>query len=98
MAKNIYVGNLPFSTKDDDLHNLFQPYGTVTSARVIKDKYTERSRGFGFVEMENDEEAEKAIAAMNNHSLDGREIKVSEAKPREDQGGRRFSDRRDRDH
>ena len=79
MSKNIYVGNLPFSTKDEDLSNLFQPFGEVSSARVIKDRYTERSRGFGFVEMANDEEADKAIAELNGSSIEGRALKVSEA-------------------
>ena len=87
MAKNIYVGNLPFSTTDDELNDLFSPFGTVTAARVIKDRITERSRGFGFVEMENDEEAEKAIAEMNGKDLDGCPLKASEAKPREDRRG-----------
>lgn len=87
MAKNIYVGNLPFSTTDDELNNLFSPHGTITAARVIKDRITERSRGFGFVEMENDAEADKAIAEMNGKDLDGRPLKVSEAKPREDRRG-----------
>ena len=87
MAKNIYVGNLPFSTTDDELSNLFAPYGAVTAARVIKDRITERSRGFGFVEMENDAEADKAIAEMNGKDTDGRPLKVSEAKPREDRRG-----------
>lgn len=95
MSKNIYVGNLPFSTKDEDLGDMFKPFGTVTSSRVIRDRYTERSRGFGFVEMENDEEADKAIAAVNGQDIDGRALKVSEARPREDRGGggggRRFS-------
>lgn len=84
MAKNIYVGNLPFSTTDDDLSELFNPFGTVNSARVIKDKFTDRSRGFGFVEMENDEEADKAISEVNGKSIDGRMLKVSEARPRQD--------------
>lgn len=87
MAKNIYVGNLPFSTTDEDLNQLFSPHGTVSSARIIKDKFTDRSRGFGFVEMENDEEAEKAIAAINGTDVDGRTLKVSEARPREDRRG-----------
>lgn len=87
MAKNIYVGNLPFSTTDEELNNLFAPYGTVTAARVIKDRITERSRGFGFVEMENDGEADKAVAEMNGKDIDGRPLKVSEAKPREDRRG-----------
>ncbi|HSG28989.1 MAG TPA: RNA-binding protein, partial [Candidatus Krumholzibacterium sp.] len=87
MAKNIYVGNLPFSTSDDDLNQLFSPFGTVSSARIIKDKFTDRSRGFGFVEMENDEEALKAIEAINGKDVDGRPLKVSEARPREDRRG-----------
>ncbi len=87
MAKNIYVGNLPFSTTDDELNDLFSPHGTIKAARVIKDRITERSRGFGFVEMDNDEEADKAIAAMNGKDLDGRPLKVSEAKPREERRG-----------
>jgi RNA recognition motif-containing protein len=87
MSKNIYVGNLPFSTKDEDLSNIFTPFGEVSSARVIKDRYTERSRGFGFVEMSNDEEADKAITELNGSTVDGRVIKVSEAQPRENRGG-----------
>jgi RNA recognition motif-containing protein len=87
MAKNIYVGNLPFSTTDDELNDLFAPYGSVKAARVIKDRITERSRGFGFVEMDNDEEADKAIAEVNGKDLDGRPLKVSEARPREDRRG-----------
>ncbi|MBN2070271.1 MAG: RNA-binding protein [Candidatus Krumholzibacteriota bacterium] len=84
MAKNIYVGNLPFSTNDDDLDKIFAPFGAVSSARIIKDKFTDRSRGFGFVEMENDEEALKAIEAVNGMEIEGRSLKVSEARPRED--------------
>ncbi|HMA76614.1 MAG TPA: RNA-binding protein [Candidatus Krumholzibacteriaceae bacterium] len=86
MAKNIYVGNLPFSTGNDDLKELFAEFGEVTSAKVIRDKFTDRSRGFGFVEMENDEEAEKAIAELNGKELDGRALKIDEAKPRRDSG------------
>jgi len=84
MAKKIYVGNLSFNTTDDDLSKLFQPFGAVGSARVISDKFTNRSRGFGFVEMDNNEEADKAIAELNGKSVDGRALKVSEAQPRED--------------
>lgn len=87
MAKNIYVGNLPYNMGDEGLDEIFNPYGQVTSARVIKDKFTSRSRGFGFVEMANDEEADKAIAELNGKSIDGRDLKVSEARPREDRGG-----------
>jgi len=80
------VGNLPFSTGNDDLKELFAEFGEVTSAKVIRDKFTDRSRGFGFVEMENDEEAEKAIAELNGKELDGRALKIDEAKPRRDSG------------
>jgi len=82
MAKNIYVGNLPFSTSNEELEEAFASYGTVTSAKVIRDKFTDRSRGFGFVEMENDDEAEKAIAEMNGAAMEGRTLKVDEARPR----------------
>ncbi len=93
MAKNIYVGNLPYSMDDDGLSEIFVPYGQVTSARVIKDKFTSRSRGFGFVEMADDEEALKAIAELNGKSFDGRDLKVSEARPREERGNRGFGRR-----
>lgn len=86
MAKNIYVGNLPYNMSDEALGEIFNPYGQVTSARVIKDKFTSRSRGFGFVEMANDEEAGKAIAELNGKSIEDRDLKVSEARPREDRG------------
>ncbi len=84
MAKKIYVGNLSFNTNDEQLNKIFAPFGAVASARVITDKFTSRSRGFGFVEMENNEEADKAIAALNGKDVDGRALKVSEAQPRED--------------
>ena len=84
MSKKIYVGNLSFNTDDTQLNTIFSPFGTVSSARVIKDKFTDRSRGFGFVEMDNNEEADKAIAALNGKEVDGRALKVSEAQPRED--------------
>lgn len=87
MSKNIYVGNLPFGTTDDQLGDAFRPFGTVSAARVIRDRITDRSRGFGFVEMENDDEAEKAIAEMNGKDMDGRPLRVSEARPRNDRGG-----------
>lgn len=79
---NIYVGNLSFDCLDDDLRTAFGAHGTVDSARVISDKYTGKSRGFGFVEMPNDSEAQAAIAALNGTELKGREIKVNEARPR----------------
>ena len=84
MSKKIYVGNLSFDTNDDQLNSIFSPFGTVSSARVIKDKYTDRSRGFGFVEMDKVEEADKAIAELNGKNIDGRDLNINEAKPRED--------------
>ena len=84
MAKKIYVGNLSFDTNDEQLNQIFTPYGAVASARVIKDKYTDRSRGFGFVEMDNVAEADKAIAELNGKNVEGRTLKISEATPRED--------------
>lgn len=80
---NIYVGNLPYSTTDAELESLFSGHGTVTSARVIIDRETGRSRGFGFVEMASDEEGRAAIAAMNGNDSMGRALTVNEAKPKE---------------
>ncbi len=79
---NIYVGNLPFRTTGDDLERLFGEYGQVDSAAVITDRDTGRSRGFGFVEMGNDAEARRAIEELDGHDLDGRRLRVNEAKPR----------------
>lgn len=87
MAKNIYVGNLPYQTTGDDLVELFQTYGTVTSAQVIIDKFSGRSRGFGFVEMANDDEADTAISSLNNAPYGNRPLTVNEARPREERGG-----------
>jgi len=84
---NIFVGNLSFKTTDDQLRALFEAHGEVSSARVITDRETGRSRGFGFVEMNNDEEAHRAIEAINGKELDGRALNVNEARPREG-GGR----------
>jgi len=86
---NIYVGNLSFDTQDSDLRSAFEAFGEVSSCNVIQDRMTNRSRGFGFVEMPNQEEARKAIEELDGKSLQGREIKASEAKPREsrDSGG-----------
>lgn len=81
---NIYVSNLSYNTQDEDLRSQFANFGEVTSAKVISDKLTGRSRGFGFVEMPDDEAAKKAIAELDNGSIDGRTIKVVEAKPKED--------------
>lgn len=84
---NIYVSNLSFNVQDDDLRGFFTDFGTVTSAKVITDKFTNQSRGFGFVEMSNNAEAQKAIKELNGGMVDGRSIKVSEAKPREERSG-----------
>jgi len=85
---NIFVGNLSFKTTDDQLRALFEAHGEVSSARVITDRETGRSRGFGFVEMNNEEEARRAIEAVNGKDLDGRTLNVNEARPREGGGGR----------
>jgi RNA recognition motif-containing protein len=89
MAKNIYVGNLVWDATADDLLALFQEHGKVTRAQVITDRETGRSRGFGFVEMGDDAEAQKAIDALNGADYNGRPLTVNEAKPREDRGGPR---------
>ncbi|MES2880662.1 MAG: RNA-binding protein, partial [Bacteroidota bacterium] len=85
---NIYVSNLSFNIQDEDLSGFFSPFGTVTSAKVINDKFTGKSRGFGFVEMSDDEAAQKAIAELDNAEIDGRTVKVMEAKPKEDRPAR----------
>ncbi|MBV8265431.1 MAG: RNA-binding protein [Planctomycetaceae bacterium] len=87
MGKNIYVGNLPYDTTGDDLVQLFQTYGTVTSGQVIIDKFSGRSRGFGFVEMANNDEAQAAIDDLNGKPYGGRPLTVNEARPREERGG-----------
>ncbi len=84
MSNNIYVGNLPWSYRDDELKGLFEEHGDVTSAKVIVDRMSGRSRGFGFVEMANGDEAASAIEALNGQETEGRELKVNEAKPRDD--------------
>jgi RNA recognition motif-containing protein len=81
---NIYVSNLSFNVIDEDLKAFFEEYGEVSSARIITDKFSGRSRGFGFVEMPNDEEAKKAIAELDKGVVEGRAINVTEAKPREE--------------
>src|SRR6476646_3556577 len=86
---NIYVANLSFDVQDEDLRGFFTPYGEVTSAKVIMDKYTGKSKGFGFVEMSDDAAAKKAIAELDNGVVDGRNIKVMEARPREDRPQRK---------
>jgi RNA recognition motif-containing protein len=89
VAKKLYVGNLPYSVSSSDLEQVFQAHGSVESAQVITDRDTGRSKGFGFVEMRNDEEAQEAIQALNGQELNGRELTVNEARPREDRGGGR---------
>lgn len=87
MATNIYVGNLPWSTTDQELADMFAQYGPVIKAQVIKDRDTGRSRGFGFVEMPTDEDANRAIDALNNQPMGGRPLTVNIAKPREPRAG-----------
>jgi RNA recognition motif-containing protein len=85
---NIYVSNLSFNVQDEDLKDFFTPYGEVTSAKVITDRETGKSRGFGFVEMSDDAASKKAIAELNGATVENRTISVSEAKPKEDRGSR----------
>lgn len=93
MAKKLYVGNLPYNTNDEDLRSMFSEAGTVDSATIIMDRMTGRSKGFGFVEMADDAEAEKAIEMFNGKDMGGRALTVNEARPmeprRNDGGGRR---------
>lgn len=89
MAKNIYVGNLVWKCTPDDLLALFQEYGAVAQTQVITDRETGRSRGFGFVEMSNDADAERAIDALNGFDYEGRALTVNEARPREQAAGGR---------
>ncbi len=86
---NIYISNLSFDVNDNDLKELFEEYGEVSSAKVITDKFSGKSRGFGFVEMANDEEGRKAIEELNQAEYDGKTINVSVAKPREDRPERK---------
>ena len=87
MGSKIYVGGLPYAATEGQLSNLFAAHGTVESARVITDKFTGQSRGFGFVEMSTSEEAQAAIAALNGSQMDGRSLTVNEAKPQEPRSG-----------
>ncbi len=86
---NIYIGNLAYTVTEDDLRDAFSEFGEVETASIINDKFSGRSKGFGFVDMPNDSEAREAIEAMNNKDLNGRTIKVNEAKPREEKPARR---------
>ena len=85
---NIYVSNLSFNVQDEDLREFFTEYGEVSSAKVITDKFTGKSRGFGFVEMPDNDAAQKAIAELDNGTVEGRTIRVMEAKPKEDKPAR----------
>jgi len=87
MSTKLYVGNISFNTTNQDLNDMFGEVGTVESANVVEDRETGRSRGFGFVEMASKADAENAIAQLNGKEVDGRALKVNEAKPREDRGG-----------
>ncbi len=89
MAKKLYVGGLPYATTQDALSDLFSQAGTVSSAMIITDKMTGRSKGFGFVEMASDEEAEKAIDMFNGKDFEGRNLTVNEARPMEERAPRR---------
>src|SRR5512138_823193 len=91
MNSKLYVGNLSYSTTEDELRNLFLQAGTVTSVAMIKDRETQRPKGFAFVEMSNQAEAQKAIDMFNGRSLGDRDLRVSMAQPREERGG--FKDR-----
>ena len=97
MGKKLYVGSLPYSVSEGQLTELFSQHGAVESAKVISDKYTNQSKGFGFVEMKSDEDAQKAISALNETQFEGRKIVVNEARPQEDRprrdsgGGKRDS-------
>jgi len=104
MATKLYVGNLPFKVREEDLQSLFQQAGAVESVNIIRDKFSGQSRGFGFVEMSSPEDAEKAIQMFNGHNMENREIVVNEARPQAPRpprpggggGGRGGYGRRDR--
>jgi RNA recognition motif-containing protein len=87
MGKKLYVGNLSFNSSEQDLEDVFAEFGTVESVNIIEDRDTGRSRGFGFVEMSSDQEAQNAITELDGKEVDGRNLKVNEAKPRENRGG-----------
>ena len=85
--KNLFVGNMSFSTTESELRSLFEPFGEIVRVNVVTDRDTGRARGFAFVEMTNDDEAAKAIAALNGKEVDGRALNVNEARPKVDRGG-----------
>jgi RNA recognition motif-containing protein len=82
---NIYVGNLNYNLSEDELEKVFTPYGEVTSVKIIRDKYTDQSKGFGFIEMDNDADAQKAIDELNGTEVKGRELRVNQARPPREQ-------------
>ena len=94
MGKRLYVGNLPYTMTDSELQSMFEAHGTVNSAQVIMDRDSGRSKGFGFVEMGNDAEAQAAIAALNGSDQEGRPLTVNEARPKPEGGGGRGGGRR----
>jgi len=89
MSMNIYVGNLSYTSTDNSLRTLFETYGAVTTTKIVTDKFTGQSRGFGFVEMPNNDEGQKAIDGLNGSDFEGRKIVVNESRPREDNGNSR---------
>ncbi len=91
---NLYIGNLDYSVKEEQLQKLFEEFGEVTSSKIITDKFTGRSKGFGFVEMQNDSEAKAAISALNGKMINNREISVNEARPKNENDS--FSGNRNR--
>ena len=90
MAMRLYVGNLPYTVNQTKLEEMFSPFGTIVSASVISDKFSGRSKGFGFVEFDNDDAAKEAIAKLDGTDMDGRPLRVNEAKPREENAPRSF--------
>ncbi|HLV33746.1 MAG TPA: RNA-binding protein [Spirillospora sp.] len=98
MATKLYVGNLPFSTSEEQLREVFEEAGEVASVQIITDKFTNKSRGFGFIEMATQEGADEAIKRFNGYSLEARSLVVNEARPREERGERRGGDRRPRNN
>lgn len=90
MAKKLYVGNISYSTTEDQLEDLFSQYGTVLNVNIVTDRYTNRSKGFGFVEMEEDDAAQAAISAINGNEMDGRELRVDEARERRPRQNNRY--------
>lgn len=94
MGTRLYVGNLPYTSTETDLRELFEQAGAVTSATIVKDRDTGQSKGFGFVEMGSEGDAENAIRMFNGYSLNNRELKVNEARPREERGSGGFGNRR----